>query len=124
MINLWIDPNNSMIQSKWDRYQGTELFMSVWLVLTLSVHVTDGVKNKLLVLNFSIDYYVTHIDIHTQCFPCHYLRRAARPPNGTPAPLEAQVHFILFNFLYSARSQQKSFKVTFPIEQVYTLFFY
>ncbi len=41
-----------------------------------------------------------------------------------PAPLEAQVHFISFYFLYSARSQQKSFKVTIPIEQVYTLFFY
>ncbi len=27
-------------------------------------------------------------------------------------------------FGHIARSQQKSFKVTFPIEQVYTLFFY
>ncbi len=34
--------------------------------------------------------------------------------------------FIKFNFLYSARSQQKSFKVTVPIEHIYTflLLFY
>lgn len=28
-------------------FQDTELFMSVWIVLTLNVRVTDGVKNKL-----------------------------------------------------------------------------
>ncbi len=43
------------------------------------------------------------------------------PLNGTPAPLK--VKLILFYFLYSARSQKKSFNVTFPIEQVYTLLF-
>ncbi len=38
--------------------------------------------------------------------------------------LEGQVNFISFYFLYSTRSQQKSFKATFPVEQVLTLFFY
>ncbi len=31
---------------------------------------------------------------------------------------------LVYIFLYSAKSQQKSFKVTFPMKQVYTLFFY
>ncbi len=50
-----------------------------------------------------------------QCFPCHYIRGCPPPPL-----LEGQVNFI---FIYCARSQQKSFKVTFPIEQVYNFSF-
>ncbi len=40
---------------------------------------------------------------------------------GVPPPFEGQVHFI---FSIVPKSQKKSFNVTFPIEQVYTLFFY
>ncbi len=59
-------------------------------------------------------------DCH-QCFPCHYIRGGGPSPQWHPPP---PLKVKLIYFLYSARSQQKSFKVTFPIEKVYTLFFY
>ncbi len=70
---------------------------------------------------------MTHTHTHTHKYVYIYISVSpaiilgGAPP---PPPLEGQVNFIQFYFLYGARSQQKSFKVTFPIEQVYTLFFY
>ncbi len=49
---------------------------------------------------------------------------APPPPPQLHPLLPLKVNFIVFNFLLSARSHQKTFNVTFPIELVNTLFFY
>ncbi len=66
---------------------------------------------------------IIYIYIYIYVFPLP-LSWEGGPPSQRHPPPPLKLKFILFYFLYSARSQQKSFKVTFPIEQVYTLFFY